>query len=276
MSAEPTPVGMTSTTSTPTSLEPARDLATRPEQIRGRHAAGLRRPGARCERGVEDVDVHGEEHRPVADRCDRSLDDLADSEVAHVVHEVRGDAVLALPGELRFSRPVAAQPDLDVSACVDVAVADEPVHGRAVGVLHAEDLGAGVRVRVEVDEADGTVARGDSAHVRLRDRVVASQNDGDRARGDGLSDRALDLRVRPLSESAGTTAASPKSTTRSSASASIFASRCGPGGQLAARIARGPKRVPGRSETRSSVGAPITAMSTPASSAGSCVYGMPA
>jgi hypothetical protein len=120
-----------------------------------------------------------EEHRPVADRGDRSLDDLADPEVAHVVHEVRSDAVLALPGELRFTRPVAAQPDLNVSACVDVAVADEPVHG-AVGVLHAEDLGACVRVRAEVDE------------------------------------------------------------------------------------------------TRSSVGAPITAMSTPASSAGSCVYGMPA
>ena len=113
------------------------------------------------------------------------------------MHEVRGDAVLALPGELRFTRPVAAQPDLRVSVCVDVAVADEPIHGRTVGVLHAEDLGACVRVRVEVDEADGTVARRDSAHVRLRDRVVASQNDGDRARGDGLPDRALDLRVRP-------------------------------------------------------------------------------
>src|SRR5262249_31735417 len=41
-------------------------------------------------------------------------------------------------------------------------------------------------------------------------------------------------------------------------------------------MARGPRRVPGRSETRSSVGAPITATSTPTSSTGSCVYGMPA
>ena len=49
-----------------------------------------------------------------------------------------------------------------------------------------------------------------------------------------------------------------------------------PGGQLAARIALGPKRAPGRSETRSSIGAPITATSTPASSAALCVYGMPA
>ncbi len=71
--------------------------------------------------------------------------------------------------------------------------------------------------------------------------------------------------------SAEITGASPKSTTDSSAKASIFASRCGPGAQLAARIARGPKRVPGRSEVRSSVGAPTTATSTPWSSAGSSV-----
>jgi hypothetical protein len=62
---------------------------------------------------------------------------------------------------------------------------------------------------------------------------------------------------------------------RSAANASIFASRCMPAGQLADRIARGPKRVPGRSETRSSVGAPTIAMSKPASSAGSYVYGAP-
>ena len=77
------------------------------------------------------------------------------------------------------------------------------------------------------------------------------------------------------SGSAGSTGASPKSTTRSAAKASIPASRCGPGGQLAARIARGAKRVPGRSETRSSVGAPTIAMSNPASSAGSCVQTAP-
>ena len=69
--------------------------------------------------------------------------------------------------------------------------------------------------------------------------------------------------------SAGATGASPKSTTRSSAKASTLASRCGPGGQLAARIARGAKRVPARSDTSSSIGAPITATSAPSSSAGS-------
>ena len=76
--------------------------------------------------------------------------------------------------------------------------------------------------------------------------------------------------------SAGRTGASPKSTTRSSAIASTPVSSCGPGGQLAARMARGAKRVPGRSETRSSVGAPTMATSTPWRSTGSWVRGMPA
>jgi hypothetical protein len=71
--------------------------------------------------------------------------------------------------------------------------------------------------------------------------------------------------------SVGTTAASPKSTTFSSAKASTPTSRCGPGGQLAARIARGAKQVPGRSETRSSIGAPTMATSASASSAASSV-----
>lgn len=73
------------------------------------------------------------------------------------------------------------------------------------------------------------------------------------------------------------TGASPKSTTRSSANASTPVSRCGPGGQRAARIiARGPKRAPGRSGTRSSVGAPTIAASAPSRSAGSSVQGIPA
>ena len=63
--------------------------------------------------------------------------------------------------------------------------------------------------------------------------------------------------------SAGRMGASPKSTTRSSASASTLDSSCGPGGQLAALMARGAKRVPGRSETSSSVGAPTIATSAP-------------
>ncbi len=71
--------------------------------------------------------------------------------------------------------------------------------------------------------------------------------------------------------SAGITGASPKSTTRSSAIASTPVSRWGPGSPPAARIARGPWRVPGDSETSSSIGAPMMATSTPDSSAASSV-----
>ena len=56
-------------------------------------------------------------------------------------------------------------------------------------------------------------------------------------------------------------------------SAGTFRSDLDP--QLAARIARGAKRVPGRSLTRSSVGAPSTATSTPARCSGSCASGTP-
>jgi hypothetical protein len=72
-----------------------------------------------------------------------------------------------------------------------------------VGDLDAEHLLAGVGVRVEVDNADGAVLGRTGADVRLGDAVVAAA-------------------------------------TRSSSKASIFASRWGPCGQLAARIPRGP------------------------------------
>ena len=75
---------------------------------------------------------------------------------------------------------------------------DEPVHRRPVRDLDAEDLRARVRVRVEVDEADGSVSSGHGADVRLRDRVVAAEDDGNRAGVHDLPDRALDLRVRRL------------------------------------------------------------------------------
>jgi hypothetical protein len=105
-----------------------------------------------------------------------------------------------------------------------------------VGDLDAVDLCAGVGMRVEVDDADRAVRRRASSYV------------------------------------SGITGASPKSTIERSAKASTFVSRCGPAGKLAARIARGPNRAPGRSETRSSVGAPTTATSTPSRAAGSWVY----
>ena len=159
MSADATPVGRISTTSIPTSCRPAREVPAGPEQIGARHSARLGRAGAGRERRIEHVDVDREERGHVAHDRDRLLDDGADAHVSDVVHEEARDPVLGLPGELVLARPVAAQADLDVARAVDVPVAHEPVHRRPVRDLDAEDLLAGVRVRVEVDERDRPVLR---------------------------------------------------------------------------------------------------------------------
>ena len=80
-------------------------------------------------------------------------------EISHVVHEEARDSVLGLPGELRLARPIATQADLRIATTVHMSVADEAIHRRPVRDLDAEDLFARVRVRVEVDEADGPVRR---------------------------------------------------------------------------------------------------------------------
>ena len=65
-----------------------------------------------------------------------------------------------------------------------------------MGELGAEDLGAGVGVRVEVHEAHGTVRPDAGAHVRLGDRMVPTQDHRDGARGEHLPYRLLDGGVR--------------------------------------------------------------------------------
>ena len=182
--------------------------------------------------------------------------------------------LLALPGELLLARPVAAQPDLHVAARVDVALLDQPVHRRAVGDLDPEDLGAGVGVGVEVDQADRAVLGGAGADVGLGDPVVAAEHDRDRAGVEHLADRALDRRVGARGVG-GQHRRVAEVDHPQLLEASIPASRCGPAGssRRGSRAAR--SACPGRSETRSSVGAPTIATSTPASSAGSCVYGRP-
>ena len=166
------------------------------QQVAGRHPARLGRPGAGRERRVEHVDVDRQEHRPAPDRRDRVGDDGADAAVADVVHEVGDDPVPLLPGELLGAGPVAAQADLHVARRVDVAGLDEPVHRAAVRERHAERLARGVRVGVEVDEADRAVDLGAGADVRLGDRVVAAEDDRDRAGGEDLRHRVLDRDVR--------------------------------------------------------------------------------
>ena len=153
-SADPTAVGITSTTSIPTSSSRrARARGSPPQEVGGLIPPGSGVPFGR-DRGVEHVDVHGQEHGTLADRRDRALDDLADPELAEVVREYDVIPCSRYAGELYLARPVATQPDLDVPITGDVPVAHEPVHRRPVGVLDAEDFRARVCVGVEVDEAE--------------------------------------------------------------------------------------------------------------------------
>ena len=91
------------------------DRADGEQQVDRGHAARLRRARAGDEGGVEDVDVDGQVGRARPDRRDRAPDDLADAEVADVVHEQARDPALGLPAELLRPRPVAAQADLGVA-----------------------------------------------------------------------------------------------------------------------------------------------------------------
>src|SRR4029079_10345311 len=155
-------------------LAARRDLPAGPEKIAGRHATGLGRPRTWREGGIEDIDVHSEEDRAGPEAAERVLDDRLDPALADVVHEEAPDPALALPRELLLPWPVAPQPDLRISLRVDEPCLDELVHRRPVRELDAEDLGPGIRVRVEVDEAD-LAALGARANIGLGDRVVAAE-----------------------------------------------------------------------------------------------------
>ena len=158
-----------------------------------------------------------------------------------------------LPAELSLAGPVATQADLHVPLRVDVAVADKPKHRRPVRQLDVEHLCGGIRMRVEMDQSNGTESRCDCLYVGFGDRVVAAEDDRDRAGGDDLAD-SCSIAACVRAGSAGSTGASPKSTTRSSSFQSTFASRVArrtPGGRIArgAEARSGPVRdeVVGRS-----------------------------
>ena len=170
MSLEPGAVGITSTTSAPTSSSRDGDLAAGPEQVGALHPAGLGRAGAGRVGRIEHVHVDAQEDRPGADDIERAADDLLDPEPPHVVHEEARDPALVLPGELLLAGPVAAQADLDVAARVDHAGLDEPVHRRAVRDLDAEDLAA--RCPCACRSGRGRAGRGRAAQARMSGSAI--------------------------------------------------------------------------------------------------------
>ena len=157
----------------------------------------------------------------------------------------RGDAVLALPRELGFARPVAAKADLDVARSRRRARRGRG--GTSASRASARRRTPPCRCPCACRSGRGRRGRARADTARTFGSVIEwspPRTTGTTPAASDLADRRLDLQRASVGVGRHDRA-SPKSTTRSSANASIPASRCGPGGQLAARIARGPKRVPG-------------------------------
>ena len=91
-----------------------------------------------------------------------------------------------------------ADPDLDHPARIDEALFDRAAERRSVEVLRAEVLVPGVRMRVEVHEAEAPVTTSERPQDGQGDRVIAAHADGHRALRDHLAQAPLDRLVRAL------------------------------------------------------------------------------
>ncbi len=186
----------------PGQLDRADDLADRPQDLAGQHAARLGRAGPGRHARIDDVDVEREVDgiRAVERLGDRVGDDRLGAALLDLAHEVPAQALLLHPVEGRLRRPVAAQPDLHEVAALDRARLDQPAHRRAVAGEDAERVVGRVGVGIEVDDPDAArpADLGDRGRRRPGDRVVAAEDDRDRAGLGDLADLAIDHRVGAL------------------------------------------------------------------------------
>ncbi len=159
------------------------DLADGVQQVDRLHAARFRRPGARCEPGIEDVDVDRQidMRRTVEGLRDRILDDGCHAPVAQFPHEMPAHPLLAHPREDVGRRPVAPQADLHEVLSRNGSQLDEPSHRRPMRVQIAPETVAGIRVSVEVHDPETPrgVRCGDGRCRGPRDRVVAADDHRD-------------------------------------------------------------------------------------------------
>ena len=194
-SADATPVGITSTTSIPTILSrvPSSRHAHRRSVLVIPPGSGVPVPGANAGSSTSTSTVRNVGASPTIAIVCSTMVRIPRSRTSCMKKLVIPCS--ACHPNSSVAGPVAAQPDLHVAPRLDVAVSHEPVHRGSVRYLDAEDLPAGVGVRVEVDEGNGAVHRGDSFDVRLRDRVVAAEDDRDRTGRNHLAHGPLDRRV---------------------------------------------------------------------------------
>src|SRR5581483_10524172 len=104
------------------------------ERFAGRESACLRRPGARREGGVEEVDVEGDEHRPLADRLAYELAVGGGAELAELVRRQDGEAEVARDGDVLRAVERAAHSRLHRRTRLDQPFFDRALEGRAVEV----------------------------------------------------------------------------------------------------------------------------------------------
>ena len=109
-------------------------------------------------------------------------------------------ALLAHPVEDVLRRPVSAQTDLDEVAPGDDAGLDEPAHRRAVRVQVSPLVVAGVRMCIEVHDAEtsGRVRRRNGGRRRPGDGVIAADDHRDDVALRDLADARADRGVRRL------------------------------------------------------------------------------
>src|SRR5436189_28464 len=106
------------------------------------------------------------------------------------------DAVAVMELEVLGAVERPADPDLDHPPRVHVPLLHRAAERRAVEELRAEVLVPGVRVGVEVDDAERAVATRERPEDGQRDRMVAADADGQGALGRDRGDPALDGFVR--------------------------------------------------------------------------------
>ena len=173
----------------------------RPEHVGARQPARFRRAGTRGVRRVDGihVDRNVEMVRSSRERfVDGPLQDRVEPVSLHLGHEVGVHLLLFHPGHHVGSGPVAAQADLHEVASEHGSTLDQAAHRGAVAGQHALHVRCGVRVGIEVDDADLSVAVdvGHGGGGRPGDAVVPAENDrdahrlrGSRPRSSGCSRR---------------------------------------------------------------------------------------
>ena len=223
-SAEPTAVGITSTTSAPTSSSFDATVADGPEQVGGGEPAGLGRPGAGREGRVEDVDVDREERRPLADDLDRlvrrprSMPSLRTSCAKKLVIPCS-----ACHANSRSPGPVAAQADLDVARRVDRPLARRA--GTSASRARPRRRRPPCPCRCACRSGRGRRGPWRAAQARMSGSAIEwspPRTIGIAPAASTCADGLLDRRVRASRGRRAATGASPKSTIRSSSNASML------------------------------------------------------